>query len=69
MFAWSMMTLNIVNPIGAEVKMNGSAANAWLSLMALYDAQSDLSLIYAKKELVLIKYVDGMSIEAYFKAL
>ena len=68
-YARSMVTLNVVNPIGAGVRLDGSAADAWSSLTLLHDARSDLALLHAEEELSAIKYVDGTSIEAHFKAL
>ncbi|KAG5351441.1 hypothetical protein C0989_006452, partial [Termitomyces sp. Mn162] len=68
-YARSMMTLNVINSIGAGVCMAGSAAAAWASLTILHDTKTDLGLIHAEEELGSIKYVDGSSIEAHFKAL
>ena len=64
-----MITLNVINPIGAGVWMDGSVADAWALLTTLHDAKTDLGLIHAEEELGSIKYVDGVSIEAHFKAL
>ncbi|KAG6899863.1 hypothetical protein C0993_006137 [Termitomyces sp. T159_Od127] len=64
-----MVTLNVINLIGAGVKMDGFTADVWLSLMTLHNAQSDLGLIHVEEELALIKYVDSTSIEAHFKVL
>ncbi|KAG6874999.1 hypothetical protein C0992_005601 [Termitomyces sp. T32_za158] len=65
----SMVTLNMINPIGAGVCMDGSAAAAWASLTILHDTKTDLGLIHAEEELGSIKYINGSSIEAHFKAL
>ena len=46
-FVWSMIMLNIVNPIGAGVRMDGSAVDAWSLLVALHDVAFDLGLIHA----------------------
>ncbi|KAG6860934.1 hypothetical protein C0995_005889 [Termitomyces sp. Mi166 len=62
---------NILNNvfISVGVDMNGSAANAWALLTVVYDARSDLGLLHAEEELNAIKYTDGTSIEAHFKAM
>ncbi|KNZ72914.1 hypothetical protein J132_01906 [Termitomyces sp. J132] len=64
-----MVTLNVVNPVGAGVRMDGTAADAWNSLTSLHDAKTDLGLLHAEEELSSIKYTDGTSIEAHFKAM
>ena len=65
----SMVTLNVVNPIGAGIRLDGSVANAWSSLMLLHDAQLDLTLPHVEEKLNAIKYVDSTSVKAHFKAL
>lgn len=55
-YAQSMIILNIINSIGAGVKFDGMAAEAWGSLTKLHDAKSDLSLLQAEEELNSIKY-------------
>ncbi|KAG5332108.1 hypothetical protein C0989_007212, partial [Termitomyces sp. Mn162] len=57
-YARSMVTLNVVNPVGAGVRMDGTAADAWNSLTSLHDAKTDLGLLHAEEELSSIKYTD-----------
>lgn len=64
-----MIVLNVINPISAGVKLDGSAADAWTSLMTLNDAKSDLGLLQAEEEPNSIKYRDDSNIEAHFRAL
>ncbi|KAH0584868.1 hypothetical protein H2248_008146 [Termitomyces sp. 'cryptogamus'] len=64
-----MVMLNIVNPIGAGVKVYGSVADAWRSLRVLHDAKTDLGLLHAEEELLLIRYANSTNIEAHFKAM
>lgn len=68
-YVQSMITLNIINLIGAGVDMRGSAANAWNSLMVRHNMRSNLELIHAKEELNVIKYMDRSNIEAHFQAM
>ncbi|KAG6875857.1 hypothetical protein C0992_002033 [Termitomyces sp. T32_za158] len=68
-YARSMIILNVINPIGAGLKLDGTAAEAWTSLMTLHDAKSDLGLLQAEKELNSIKYRDGSNIKVHFRAL
>ncbi|KAG6871099.1 hypothetical protein C0992_011718, partial [Termitomyces sp. T32_za158] len=68
-YARSMVTLNVLNPIGAGVRMDGTAADAWQSLTVIHNAKTDLGLLQAEEELNSIKYVDGANIEAHFKAM
>ena len=55
-YAQSMIVLNVINPVGAGVKLDRDAADAWKSLTDLHDAKTDLGLIQAKEELNSIKY-------------
>lgn len=68
-YARSMIVLNVVNPIGAGVKLDGTAAEAWESLTVLHDAKTDLGLLQAEEELNSIKYRDGANIESHFRAM
>lgn len=68
-YARSMIILNVINPIGAGVKLDGTAAQAWSSLTTLHDAKTDLGLLQAEEELNSIKYREGANIEAHFRAL
>lgn len=68
-YARSMIILNVINPIGAGVKLDGTAAEAWSSLTTLHDAKTDLGLLQAEEELNSIKYREGANIEAHFRAL
>lgn len=64
-----MVTLNVINLVGAGIKMTRSAVEAWASLTVMHNVRSNLALIHAKKELTAIKYANRMSIEAHFKAM
>ncbi|KAG6896376.1 hypothetical protein C0992_008717, partial [Termitomyces sp. T32_za158] len=68
-YVHSMIVLNMINPIGAGVKLDGTATEAWMSLTTLHDAKSDLGLLQAEEELNAIKYREGTNIEAHFRAL
>ncbi|KAG6898962.1 hypothetical protein C0993_002252 [Termitomyces sp. T159_Od127] len=68
-YARSMIILNVINPVGAGVRMDGTAADAWRSLTMLHNAKSDFGLIHAEEELNAIKYTDGMSIEVHFRLM
>ncbi|KAH0582363.1 hypothetical protein H2248_010309 [Termitomyces sp. 'cryptogamus'] len=68
-YARSMVTLNVLNLVGAGVQMDGSTADAWHSLVGLHNARPDLGLLHAEEELGTIRYSDGTSIEAHFKAM
>ncbi|KAG6843437.1 hypothetical protein C0991_004579, partial [Blastosporella zonata] len=50
----SMVTLNIENPIGRGVKLNGTAAEAWKSLADTYDTKLALGLVNAEAALAAI---------------
>ncbi|KAG6872282.1 hypothetical protein C0995_011225 [Termitomyces sp. Mi166 len=68
-YVYSMVMLNIINPVGAGVKLEGSAADTWKFLTALHDVKTDLRLIHTEDVLRSIKYSDGQNIEAHFKAM
>lgn len=51
-----MIVLNIINLIGASIKLNGTVARAWESLMRLHDAKSDLGLLQVEEKFNSIKY-------------
>ncbi|KAG6848437.1 hypothetical protein C0991_000600, partial [Blastosporella zonata] len=55
-YAQSLVTLNVVNPIGQGVAMDGTAATTWKSLTEQHDAKSDLALLNAKEALSNIQY-------------
>ncbi|KAF5373414.1 hypothetical protein D9615_009477 [Tricholomella constricta] len=68
-YAQGMITLNVVNPVGQGVIMDGTAAETWESLTTLRDAKSDLALINAEETLGAIKYTEGADIEKHFSAM
>ncbi|KAG6862970.1 hypothetical protein C0991_009114, partial [Blastosporella zonata] len=55
-FAMSMVALNVENPIGRGVKLNGSAAEAWKSLTDIHNIKSGLGLVNAEAALAAIQY-------------
>ena len=63
-----MITLNIVNLIGAGVMMIRLVVDTWSSLTIVHDARTNLALLYAEEELAMIKYIDGITIKANFRA-
>ncbi|KAG6870455.1 hypothetical protein C0992_013330 [Termitomyces sp. T32_za158] len=65
-YARSMIILNVINPIGAGVNLDGTAAQAWESLTKIHNARTDLGLLQAEEELNSIKYRDGANIESHF---
>ena len=68
-YARSIITLNIMNPVGASIIITGSATDAWSSFTAKHEVKTDLGLLHAEEELTTIKYTDSMSIETHFKAM
>lgn len=45
MYTRIMIILNVINPIEAGVKLDGTSAEAWMSLTMLHDTKSDLGLL------------------------
>ncbi|KAF5381397.1 hypothetical protein D9615_008422 [Tricholomella constricta] len=68
-YAQSLVTLNVLNPIGQGVAMDGTAATTWESLTSLHDAKSDLGLLNAESALADLQYSEGGDIDAHFAAL
>ncbi|KAF5371869.1 hypothetical protein D9615_009522 [Tricholomella constricta] len=68
-YAQSLVTLNVLNPIGQRVAMDGTAAATWASLTTIHDAQSDLALINAEAVLAELQYSEGADIDVHFAAL
>lgn len=52
-----MVTLNVVNPIGAGMRLDGLVADMWKSLTDLHNVVTNLGLLHAEEELNSIKYV------------
>ncbi|KAF5387622.1 hypothetical protein D9615_000717 [Tricholomella constricta] len=68
-YTQGMITLNVLNPIGQGVAMEGTAAETWESLTSLRDAKSDLALINAEESLSLLKYSEGADMEKHLAAM
>ncbi|KAG6852738.1 hypothetical protein C0991_008716, partial [Blastosporella zonata] len=68
-FAMSMVALNVENPIGRGVKLDGSAAEAWKSLTDIHDIKSSLALVNAEAALAAIQYAEGDNLESHFTAM
>ena len=64
-----LIVLNIKNPVGHGVRMNGTAADTWGSLKEQYDVVTDLGQLEAQDKLRSIKYVDGSDLDTHFSAL
>ncbi|KAG6847573.1 hypothetical protein C0991_001712, partial [Blastosporella zonata] len=64
-----MVALNIDNPVGRGVKLDGTAAEAWKSLTDIHDIKSTLALVNAEAALAAIQYTEGQDIEAHFTAM
>ncbi|KAF5319535.1 hypothetical protein D9619_008337 [Psilocybe cf. subviscida] len=69
--AWTqgLISLNVKNPIGLGVKLDGTAAETYASIASIKDAVSDLGCITAEAELNAIKYTDGTDMEEHISAL
>lgn len=69
--AWTqgLITLNVKNPIGLGVKLDGTAAETYASIATVKDAISDLGCITAEQELNAIKYSDGSDMDEHISAL
>ncbi|KAG6858872.1 hypothetical protein C0991_001787, partial [Blastosporella zonata] len=68
-FTLSMIALNVDNPTGRGVKLDGNAAEAWKSLTDTHDVKSGLGLVNAEAALAAIQYTEGHDIEAHFTAM
>ncbi|KAG6839598.1 hypothetical protein C0991_001039, partial [Blastosporella zonata] len=68
-FALSMVALNVDNPVGWGVKLDGAAAEAWKSLTDIHDIKSGLRLVNAEVALAAIQYTEGLDIEDHFIAM
>ncbi|KAG6852018.1 hypothetical protein C0991_004078 [Blastosporella zonata] len=65
----SMIALNIENPVGRGVKLDGMAAEAWRLLTDIHDVKSGLGLVNAEAALTAIQYTEGADLEAHFTAM
>ncbi|KAG6838283.1 hypothetical protein C0991_000546, partial [Blastosporella zonata] len=68
-FAMSMVALNVENPVGRGVKLDGTAAEAWGSLTAIHNIKSGLGLVNAEAALAAIRYNKGDNLKAHFTAM
>jgi hypothetical protein len=64
-----MVILNVKNPIGHGVKMDGTAAEAWKSLTDIHDAVSDIGKINADTKLRSLCHMDGADLDEHIRAL
>jgi len=59
--AWTkiLLTFNTKNPVGLGIDVNGSAADAWRSYKASYEAASDMARQNAEQELRNLTFSEG----------
>jgi hypothetical protein len=58
----SILVLNIKDPVGVGLKTDGSAYNAWKSLVDIYAHQTDMVINCALCDLNTTYYVHGMAV-------
>ncbi|KAG6858817.1 hypothetical protein C0991_001895, partial [Blastosporella zonata] len=68
-YAQSLITLNVINPIGQGVAMDGTAAATWKSLTEQHDAKSDLALLNAEEALSNLQYTEGGDMDTHIAAM
>src|SRR5215469_10365167 len=68
-YAKGMIALNVKNPIGVGLMTQGTAAEAWESLISIHDQKSALKRIQLEDELKAIKYIEGTDIKIHFATL
>jgi len=64
-----MITLNVKNPLGFEIKSSQTSVEAWKALTTTYDAVSDIGRLNAENSLCTIHHTDGADLTAHFANL
>jgi Reverse transcriptase (RNA-dependent DNA polymerase)/gag-polypeptide of LTR copia-type/GAG-pre-integrase domain len=64
-----LILFNVVNPIGLGVKLDGTAAEAWESLVSQYDVHNEIALVHAQRELRELVFKDGDDFDAHLATL
>lgn len=69
--AWTqgLITLNVKNPVGLGIVMNGTAAETWASIARIKDEVTDLGCITAEQELNAIRYTEGSDMDDHIAKL
>lgn len=68
-YAQGLITLNIKNPVGHGVNLNGTAADSWKSLTDVQDKVTDIGRLAAGNQLRSIRHTEGSSLDNHFCAL
>jgi hypothetical protein len=58
----SILVLNVKDPVGVGLKTDGSAYNAWKSLVDIYARQTDMAISRALRDLNTTYYAPGMTV-------
>jgi NAD(P)H-dependent flavin oxidoreductase YrpB (nitropropane dioxygenase family) len=58
----SILVLNVKDPVGISLKTDGSACNAWKSLVDIYAHQTDMAISCVLRDLNTTYYAPGMSV-------
>jgi hypothetical protein len=68
-YAQGLIALNVKNPIGHGIKLDGTAAESWKSLTDVQDKVTDIGRLAAGNALRSIRHTDGADIDAHFCSL
>jgi hypothetical protein len=58
----SILVLNVKDPVSVGLKTDGSAYNAWKSLVDIYARQTDMAISCALRDLNMTYYTPGMTV-------
>jgi hypothetical protein len=68
-YAQGLIALNVKNPVGHGVKLDGTAAESWKSLTDIQDKVTDVGRLTAGNLLRSIRHIDGSDLDTHFCVL
>jgi hypothetical protein len=68
-YAQGLVALNVKNPVGHGVKLEGTAAESWKSLTDVQDKVTDIGRLTAGNLLRSIRHTEGSDLDTHFCAL